>query len=512
MDELERLVEAVTSVSPTPADHWEITAVIESLGYTDSRVKEEFGYENASLLGRYVYERLLAEPQPETPLATVETCLPACATADVARRHGLEEVRVFFEKFLSTFVYALSWIVIVFIEVSKSQSLLPAELASPLSLAVMFSLVAMGGFVQVIARRGLFYISLGEPALARRVSLLLLRLGLIVAILLATSGLLIGFYLDLFDDTYLVLASCYFLFLSLLWMLCAVVSIQPERWRIPAIFLTGGAVYAVASLFDSVWAQGLAIGSTYTLAIIFAVCGFGSGSPESREALLPELWALVPLLLPYFIYGSLYFAFLFADRLTAGTALPSASSLSFGVDPDYKKAMDSALLALLTTISTVEYLNHRFISRLRTAASRTRLSDVTKLSTELQKTHLNYSLITVLIFLLLSTLCYLLLKGRMGLEGRVLRVWLAGSLGYMMLSLALLNAMILFSIGRPAVVCRCLVPALIINFFTGYLLSHVISVEYATVGVFAGSLFFLITTHICLMRSLKEAGYSCFTA
>lgn len=499
MDDLEELVEAVTSVSPTPADHWEVTAVIESLGYTDLRVREEFGYENASLLGRYIYERLLAEPQP-TPLAMVET-------------GRLEEVRVFFEKFLSTFVYALSWIVIMFIETSdKSQSLLPAELASPLGLAVMFSLVATGGFVQVIARRGLFYVSLGEPALARRVSLLLLRLGLIVAILLATSGLLSSFYLELFDDRYLMLAACYFLLLSLLWMLCAVVSIQPERWRVPAIFLTGGAVYAAASLFDSVWAQALAVGSTYTLAIFFAVRGFGSGSPESREAPLPELWALAPLLLPYFIYGSLYFAFLFADRLTAGTALPSASSLSFGVDTDYKKAMDSALLALLTTVATIEYLNHRFISRMRTAASRTRLSDVAKLSTELQKRHLNYSLITALIFLLLSILCYLFLKGRMGLEGKVLKVWLAGSLGYMMLSLALLNAMILFSVGRPAAVCRCLVPALIINLSTGYLLSHVISVEYATVGVFAGSLFFLITTHTRLMRSLKEAGYLCFTA
>lgn len=30
MDDLEELVEAVTSVSPTPADHWEVTAVIES--------------------------------------------------------------------------------------------------------------------------------------------------------------------------------------------------------------------------------------------------------------------------------------------------------------------------------------------------------------------------------------------------------------------------------------------------------------------------------------------------
>lgn len=500
-DDLESLVEAVASVSPTPADHWETTAVIESLGYTDSRVREEFGYDNASLLGRYVYERLLAEPQPEPQTALAQTGV-------------LEEVLSFLEKFLSTFVYAISWIVIMFIEMSgKREAVLPADLTSPLSLAVMLSLVTAGGFVQVIARRGLFYISLGESVLARRTSFILLRLGIITAILVATCGLLLGFYLDLFDDRYLILASCYFLLLSLLWMLCAIVSVQPQRWRIPIVFIAGGLVYAAASLFtNSVLAQALAISSTYALVIGFAVYGFEQKGVDNHDATLPELWALVPMLLPYFLYGSLYFAFLFADRFTAGAALPSSSGLAFGIDNSYKKAMDSALLALLTTVAVAEYLNHRFISSMKNLASRTKLDNLSEFSIVLQKRHLNYSLITCLVFLIISVLCYVFLRGRVGLEGTGLRVWAVGGLGYAVLSLALFNSMILLSIGLPGVVCRCLFPALIINLSTGYLLSHALSAEYAVVGVCAGSLFFLITTQVCLRRSLKEPGYACFTA
>lgn len=498
-DDLESLVEAVNSVSPTPADHWETTAVVESLGYTDSRVKEEFGYDNASLLGRYIYERLLAEPRPKI--------LPEVA------QHSRQEVLVFFEKFLSTFVYSVSWIVIMFIEVRESGVLLPADLASPLSLAVMLSLVTAGGFVQLIARRGLFYTSLGEPVLAQRTSFNLLRLGLIVAILIATSGLLISFYLNLFDDRYSILAACYFLLLSLLWMLCAIVSIQPQRWRIPVVFIAGGLVYAVTSLFtNSLLAQTLAVSSTYALVIGFAVYGFGQGNADSRKATLPELSTLVPLLLPYFLYGKLYFAFLFADRLTAGAALPSSSGLVFGLNADYKKAMDSALLALLTTVAIVEYLNHRFVSQMRSAAAHFRLDNITDFSMSLQKRHWNYSLITLLIFLTISGFCYTFLRERMGLGGVVLKVWVVGSFGYAMLSLGLLNSMILFSIGFPGAVCRCLFPALIVNLSTGYLLSHALSVEYAAVGICTGSLFFLIATHLRLRRELKEADYACFTA
>ncbi len=67
------------------------------------------------------------------------------------------------------------------------------------------------------------------------------------------------------------------------------------------------------------------------------------------------------MLFPIILYGIAYFGFLFADRLSAGSAVAWSSGLPFGVDPLYKKAMDLALLAFLLGTIVVEYLSDLFI-------------------------------------------------------------------------------------------------------------------------------------------------------
>ena len=42
---------------------WEATALIESLGYTDARIRREFGYPDTAALGVYVFDGA-ARPAP----------------------------------------------------------------------------------------------------------------------------------------------------------------------------------------------------------------------------------------------------------------------------------------------------------------------------------------------------------------------------------------------------------------------------------------------------------------
>ena len=61
---------------------------------------------------------------------------------------------------------------------------------------------------------------------------------------------------------------------------------------------------------------------------------------------MPRLSVLVYWTLPYFWNGTVYFAFLFADRLSAGTASAAAGG-PFGIPSAYSLGMELALLTLL---------------------------------------------------------------------------------------------------------------------------------------------------------------------
>src|SRR5207249_4244295 len=83
--------------------------------------------------------------------------------------------------------------------------------------------------------------------------------------------------------------------------------------------------------------------------------------PESKYSARPRGGVMLISLVQFYVYGTVYFSFLFADRLTAGSAVPWVSGLSFGIDAAYKKGTDLVLLAFLITAALVEYLADSFL-------------------------------------------------------------------------------------------------------------------------------------------------------
>ncbi|MEW6735507.1 MAG: hypothetical protein AB1489_29720 [Acidobacteriota bacterium] len=511
---LEDLVRAVASVSPQLADAWETTAIIESLGYTDGRIADELGFANALALGQYIYKRLSAEV-PTTP-----TSLPVPLRWE---QRMLAELRCFIEQFSRSFIYALPWIATFLFEYAQPQHttlVLPPELAAPLSLAVMASLITSGGFIQVIARRGLFYINLGEEALSRRVCAQFLRLGLATTILIGFIGLLFGFYRALFADEHLIAAAIYYLILSLLWMICAVLSIQKHAWRIPVVFLSGGVGFIIlrAGLdLSALMAQLGAALLTLALAILLAILGFRT-VPRGNRALsddmeMPRLPALFYSLIPYFVYGTAYFSFLFADRLMAGVAVNPVTGLSFAVDAQYKRGMDLALLNFLLIAAIAEYLNYQFMHYWYNRATHTITADTTTLARQLRHRYFLFVMIIIILF----TLCAVVLAYQLGVWQQTIanaaaRTALIGSLGYLMLSVGLFNAMVLFSLSRPIPTLVALLPALMLNLMVGYSLSHMFGVHNAAVGLALGAAVFVLLSGRSVLQALQRPDYAYYAA
>src|SRR5206468_11119808 len=80
-----------------------------------------------------------------------------------------------------------------------------------------------------------------------------------------------------------------------------------------------------------------------------------------------------------------------------------------------------------------------------------------------------------------------------------------GNVGYLMLALGLLNALVLFSLNRPWTAVKCLTAGLAANLTIGYVLSHVYGSYYAAAGLVIGAAIMCASSTIAVQRIAARA-------
>jgi hypothetical protein len=497
---LDELVAQVTRISPKLADCWQATAIIESLGYTDRAIREEFGFEDALALGRYVYGSFT----PTDQASIAET--PAKLSIAV-------EFKIFFTEFSRSFMYAIplmSVLLMEYLPLNKTPNQIPAQLGALLTLSTITSLITSGGFVQMIQRQGQFYVQMGELPLAQKACMSLLKLGVGTSIVLSILGLWFGFYLGLFADHFLALAAIYYVLLNTLWMFFALLP----------IFIPWGTPISLLGLTIVVGCLRLALGLGALESQIIAVCLTLIGSAvvigvKARQVAkkasgppkpLPQLSAQVYMLSPYFCYGVLYFSFIFADRVVAGSAINPASGLIFAIDSTYQRRMDLALLNFLLLVPMVEYLSYRFIYYWFSQSKMTVSHQFKKFSRQLYRQYFRVLGVAALLFMVIMGITYSLFRPADG-SSIVSLQNLSGSLGYLFFSIGLLNAIILFSLTRIIDVLTALVPGFLANLGVGYLLSHLMGVDYAVLGLIVGASIFAVASGKKIIQAIHQPDY-----
>src|SRR5688572_15167577 len=93
-DALDQIVERVAGVCPRPADPLEVTAVLESLGYTDPVIRELTSHQDGRSLGRWLYDTMHVHGVDR----------PAKAAPAHSRR---DDLRVLIQTFSLSSIYAL---------------------------------------------------------------------------------------------------------------------------------------------------------------------------------------------------------------------------------------------------------------------------------------------------------------------------------------------------------------------------------------------------------------------
>ncbi len=504
---LQNLIDSIYRNYPNVCDPWEIVAIVEALGYTDKTIEVEFGCPNALVLGQFIYAQRDLAPFVEP----VERVVKAPATL-------IEEISIFITQFSHSFVYTIPFIILLilnYLPIDTRIDLLPPELNSLFGFVTMASLITSSGFVQAIGRRGLFYMGLNDPIQANRICTPILSMGILTTIVLASIGMVFGFYQGVAADKYIIVAGIYYTILSTIWMLFAIVGLQ-YRFAAPIILIGITCCFFVLRVFIELSALEAQV---ITIAIAFislSILSFSNRikhrtiAPKfGKQVPLPNLSILIYLLVPYFMYGIVYFGFIFADRLVATIATVGTYSIIPGHNLDYQDSMDLALLNLLIIVPLVEYFSYKLIIFWYERAKHMTLAEVESLAWRLQKKYWSsIGRICLWFGLLMSiTLTLLSVLHRQPHESMLT---ILGCFGYLCFAIGLFNTIILLSLDRLRDVLGILATAMSINFVLGYLLGSLFGVYLAAIGLVVGAVIFAIASSKKILRAIDRADYCYF--
>ncbi len=482
----------------------EVAALLESMGYNDKSAKE-LGYTTIFSFATDLFGRLQQDSVLESPVAGERERPPVFAGLFYASR-----------KFSLSLAYAIPWMALLTLEYLRPNALnVPPELGGALSLALIASLITTGGFIQMISRSGNFYYGLKEPHLARHACMKVLNVGLTTSLLLGLLGMIVGAYFHLFAGFYLLLGSVNFVALSVLWMFCAVLSVQGFGWCVLVVFSLSAIMCCLIKVLTG--AGNTLLLTLWPLMAVLCALGFVLGgfylaekkSSDTPNSARPRFGVMSISLVPFFLYGTFYFSFLFADRLAAGSAVPWISGLSFGIAPAYKRGMDLVLLAFLITAALVEYLSDAFLRFWRRLAAELPQANSEELVARLRKRHWKTISLIFVMFICISLCAWFAFSHLSGapLPDELLQTAALGGLGYLMLSIALYEIVILSSVNSTPLAMVAAAFGLVVNLVTGYGLSHIWGVQYAAAGLLTGSAVVLWTCNAAVRQVLRRPDY-----
>jgi hypothetical protein len=389
--------------------------------------------------------------------------------------------------------------------------------AVAIAIASIAAFVASGGFLQIIARQGYFYKYGKQWALCSRSCWtgVFLAIGCLVMLILIALPANTYFHwlpLDLFMwcAAFTLLIAGYLLVSGVLYVLDA-------EWIIVLGTVLGAATGGVLFLEQRLPVLisqiiGLSV-AVSALAILAEFRFMRLGARAPLEVPLPPIGRLVYMLWPYFVYGSLYYTFLFADRLIAWTAHTQHSVLPLQFRGEYETALDVCLFAFVLQVSWIHAGLARFYRIVDCEQRRTLIGNNRRLRRALLRFYGKQAGILAALFVFSTSAVVWAIHSIPALRAILLfRVALLGLAGIPFVAAGLWNVALLFALSRPLLAVTASGWALVVNVITGYILSRLLSYDYAVLGFDAGACTLAFLTAWSCRRLLANFDYHFFAA
>jgi hypothetical protein len=496
MIELAREVIAKTGM---PRDAWEITAQLEVLGLRDADARANYNQRDLFALGRSIFDLVNRG----------DVVVPAEADDPPKKRTS------FLRHYANGSIFAIPMLLQAGAILIWGYGLWGAidvdvRTGTAIALGFIAAYVLTGGFVQAITRRGLFYHFQQEAALARWVVLRGWWIAARIVLGLLIPALLFNVLYHLLPWDLFGIAALYYAALSILLLNWSMLYVAGRRYWIVIVTAMALAVVIVAArrLGANVIVAntaGLAAAAIASFAIGLALLG-GRGVPHNP----PRLTVLVYATSRAFLYGLLYNAFVFADRIVAWTARTGREDLppySFWLSPRYELGMDLALIVVMLLSGVVEAAVQTFSEELVPVEKSNR--DLTAWFRAFMRRRVALLAPACVVAIAVARIGVSLvaqLPGeniRTGMTSRsaTIAFWL-GACGYALLMLALQNLLVLMTLSRAEMAARAVAIALAVNLAVGFTCSRAIHYSFAAAGLLAGAaVLFLVT-----WRDIRRVG------
>jgi hypothetical protein len=223
----------------------------------------------------------------------------------------------------------------------------------------------------------------------------------------------------------------------------------------------------------------------------------------------------------YFFYGSLFFLFVFLDRILAWSVHEKERFLYFiFFEKDYEIGMDIALLSYLLVAGVFEFSISKFANMLDVLQTKGPVNNIKHYGDLFIKKYNQNLMILFLtscvafaiqLFLIYSPYGYdAYFEDKINDTSRM--VCIVGSLGYFFFAWGVLNVLHFFTLGQPILPLKAILYASVINIIVGLFFSRYFSYHLSVIGFFIGSLFFMMYTTLHLRNYFKKMDYYYYAA
>lgn len=518
---LESVLDEVLEKHQNPEDRHEIAAILESLGWNDIRARETFGVEDVFGLADILWERCSSKVMYTT-------------FSKVERLSFHDMTMLLIRQFLRGVIFAVPMAISVVCMLTLKYSLwsyenLSVELATSIAIGTILSFITVGGFTQAIARRGFFYIIQGYYNMARRITFQFIRLGFLMCLLICVAIILLNLVIKVFPVDMLVVIILYFFFLNTIWLSVTVMYILKKELLFTGLIIVG---IAVVSLLFSVMnvniivSQLIALSLVSIISMVSVVYLFKKAELKEEKGISPQLPKMSVTLfstLPYYIYGTLYFTFLYIDRVVAWTRNSDFMPYLIWFRGEYELGLDFALLVLILPMGISEVILTKMMMDIEISQKSYWGDETHIMNRKFFSVYVRRLFQIFLTAVLSAGLLYWMLvelfdhfpslsTKSLFSSSETHMVFIVSLIAYVLVAVALMNAVILFSLSQPDFVVRAIWVSLLVNVGSGFLLSRWIEYHYAVFGLLLGSIVFLYLTTKHVVRVLHNLDYYLYAA
>jgi hypothetical protein len=525
--QFEELVETIIERRQQPEDRYEIAAMLESMGWNDERANMVFGVEDVFALAEELWETI-RQRVVYTPFSLPEKLSGLKLLLDM--------VQSFLRGLIFTLPMALSVLSMLTLRFSLwSYEKLSIEFATCIAIGTILSFLTAGGFMQAIARRGFFYLFQNYYNMAKRITFFFIRYGFVACGMISVLLYMINLVFNLYPQQMFLIIVLYYFFLNSIWLSVTVMYMLRKEFTFAGLIIFGIVlVYVMFRLLDLpiVLSQLIAVSIVSIAGMVLALYFFKKSEEREERGIAPKMTRLsimVYAIMPYFIYGLLYFAFLYTDRVMSWSTDhawdDNQQYMPYFIwfRGPYELGLDFALLVLMIPLAVSEVIVNKMMRDLEITQKSYLGFDFAKMN-RLYRAKYVKMLVTISAASVISGILVFLAvvysnEKYMAYAGKFLipndTTWFVfevSLVSYAILAIGLLNAVILFSLSQPGFVNRALAPAFAVNAFVGFLLTRWVDYSWGVVGLLAGSVLFTVLSTKHMLRILGRLDYYLYAA